>query len=106
MTTPSSAYILGLGFHVPEKVLTNRDLERMVETSDEWITSRTGIRERHIAEVGTGSSDLALAAARKALNAAGVLPSELTHIICPTPPLRRICSPRPAIPASFAEGFR
>lgn len=84
MTTHSSAHILGLGFHVPEKVLTNRDLERMVETSDEWITSRTGIRERHIAEVGTGSSDLALAAARKALDAAGVLPSELTHIICPT----------------------
>ncbi len=84
MITPSSAHILGLGFHVPEKVLTNRDLERMVETSDEWITTRTGIRERHIAEAGTSASDLALAAARKALDAAGILPGELTHIVCPT----------------------
>lgn len=84
MITPSSAHILGLGFHVPEKVLTNHDLERMVETSDEWITTRTGIRERHIVEAGTSASDLALVATRKALDAAGVLPGELTHIICPT----------------------
>ena len=51
--------ISGLGFYVPEKVLTNNELEKMVETSDEWIRTRTGISERRIAEKGTGTSDLA-----------------------------------------------
>ncbi len=84
MTTPSSAHILGLGFHVPEKVLTNQDLEKLVDTNDEWITSRTGIRERRVVEPGARASDLALAASLKALAAAGVQPAELTHVICPT----------------------
>lgn len=84
MTTSRSAYILGLGFYVPEKVLTNQDLERLVDTNDEWITSRTGIRERRVVEPGVRASDLALEAARKALASAGVQPSEVTHVICPT----------------------
>ncbi len=82
MTT--SCAIHGLGFHVPERVLTNADLEKMVETSDEWITTRTGIKERRIAAAGTACSDLALGAARKALAAAGLAADDLTHIIVAT----------------------
>ena len=72
--------IKGTGMFVPEKVLTNADLEKMVETSDEWITTRTGIKERHIADKQTATSDLACAAALKALEMAGVSPSELDLI--------------------------
>lgn len=72
--------IIGTGSYVPEKILTNRDLERMVETSDEWIQTRTGIRERHIAESGIASSDLAVEAARRALESAGVAPSDLSFL--------------------------
>src|SRR5262245_4229638 len=59
--------ILGTGGFVPERVLTNADLERLVETSDEWIRTRTGMRERRIAGPGEATSDLAAAAARRAL---------------------------------------
>ena len=71
------ARIAGTGSYVPPRVLTNQDLERMVETSDEWITSRTGIKERHVAEAGVASSDLAAEAARKALAEAGLSPEEV-----------------------------
>jgi 3-oxoacyl-[acyl-carrier-protein] synthase III len=76
--------LLGLGAHVPEQILSNADLSRMVETSDEWITSRTGISERRIASEGQSSSDLALEAGRKALASAGMSPSEMTHIVVGT----------------------
>lgn len=69
--------IIGTGSYAPERILTNQDLERMVETSDEWIQTRTGIRERHIAEKSTPVSDLALEAARRALDSAGISPSQL-----------------------------
>ena len=59
----NDAYLRGLGFYAPERILTNADLERMVETSDEWITTRTGIKERHIAAPGETVSDLAAKAA-------------------------------------------
>ena len=65
------ARITGTGSYLPEKILTNRDLESRVETSDEWIVARTGIRERHIAGDGEFTSDLALHAGRRALEAAG-----------------------------------
>ena len=52
--------IVGSGFHVPEKILTNADLEKMVDTSDEWITTRTGIKERRIASKEQASSDLGI----------------------------------------------
>jgi len=84
MNQPSSAHIIGLGFHVPDRILTNQDLERMVDTSDEWITTRTGIRQRHVVTPGTAASDLALEAARKAMAQAGLQADEITHIICPT----------------------
>lgn len=64
--------ISGNGFYVPEKILTNADLEKMVDTTDEWITTRSGIKERHIAEPEQASSDLALVAGRMALADAGV----------------------------------
>lgn len=78
------AGITGLGFYVPERVLTNADLEKMVETSDEWIRTRTGISERHIADKGTGTSDLAAKAAQTALKNAGVDPMEIDLIIAAT----------------------
>ncbi|WP_035039977.1 beta-ketoacyl-ACP synthase III [Desulfovibrio sp. X2] len=80
----TNAYIRGTGFHVPDRILTNADLEKIVETSDEWITSRTGIKERHIAAKGEAASDLAAAAAKKALADAGMEAEELTHILVAT----------------------
>ena len=76
--------IAGIGRGVPDRVLSNLDLERMVDTSDAWITERTGIKERHIAAEGQVTSDLAAEAARMALAAAGVKPEELDAIIVGT----------------------
>jgi len=76
--------ILGTGSYVPEKILTNADLEKMVQTSDEWITTRTGMKERHIADSSTATSDLAVKAAREALAEAKVSPEELDVIIVAT----------------------
>lgn len=76
--------ILGTGSYVPEKVLTNADLEKMVDTSDEWIVSRTGIRERRIAAPEEASSDLAVKAAERALAHAGVTAEQLDLIIVAT----------------------
>ena len=70
--------------YVPEKILTNADLERMVETSDEWIRDRTGISERRIAAPDQASSDLAVIAARNALDMAGLRPEDLNQIIVAT----------------------
>jgi 3-oxoacyl-[acyl-carrier-protein] synthase-3 len=76
--------LTGVGSYVPERVLTNADLEAMVETSDEWIVTRTGISERHIAAPEQAASDLALPAAREALEQAGVEPEELDLVIVAT----------------------
>ncbi len=76
--------ITGTGSCLPEKILTNRDLEKMVETSDEWITKRTGIKERRIAAEGEAASDLGCRAAEKAIKAAGVDAQEIDLIICAT----------------------
>jgi 3-oxoacyl-[acyl-carrier-protein] synthase-3 len=78
------ARITGWGSFVPERVLTNFDLEKMVDTSDEWIRTRTGIRERHIAGPGETCSTMSLAAARLALEVAQLSPSELDLIIVAT----------------------
>ena len=83
----NSCHICGLGSYVPPKILTNRDLEKLVDTSDEWIMSRTGIRQRHILDSGVNASDAALVAARAALTDAGDSAGELTHIFVAT------CSP-------------
>ncbi len=76
--------ITGWGMSVPEKVLTNADLERMVDTSDEWITSRTGIKQRHIVGPGESASTLSIAAARQALERAGIDAKDLSLIIVAT----------------------
>lgn len=76
--------ITGTGSYLPEKVLTNHDLAKIVDTSDEWIVERTGISERCIAADDENTSDLALAASRKAIEAAGVTPDSIDLIICAT----------------------
>jgi len=76
--------IAGTGSYLPEKVLSNRDLESLVDTSDEWIASRTGIRERHIAAEGQFTSDLALVACRNALAAAGRTAADVDLIVLAT----------------------
>ncbi len=76
--------ITGTGSYVPEKVLDNSDLEKKVDTSDEWITERTGIRQRRIARDRQTNSDLCLEASRQALHAAGVKPREIDLIIVAT----------------------
>jgi len=76
--------VLGCGSYLPSRVLTNAELSRMVDTSDEWIMQRTGIRERHIAAEGETTSDMALAAARAALAAAGVDAQSIDLIVLAT----------------------
>jgi 3-oxoacyl-[acyl-carrier-protein] synthase-3 len=78
------AIIAGTGSFLPEKRLTNDDLSKLVDTNDEWITQRTGIRERRIAGPGESTATLGAAAARRALNAAGLEPRDLDLIICGT----------------------
>lgn len=73
--------LLGTGSFVPERVLTNADFERMVDTSDEWIMSRTGIRERHVLSDGEKNSDMAVQAGYNALQAAHIAPEDVDHII-------------------------
>lgn len=73
--------IAGLGSYLPEKVLTNADLEKMVETSDEWIQQRVGIKERHIIAEDEGVADMATQAAMRALEAAGVIAADLDMIV-------------------------
>ena len=81
MTVKANAGVLGTGHYVPERVVTNADLEKMVETSDEWIQSRTGIKERHFAPDGVNTSDMCTIAAKQALEMAHVTPEELDMII-------------------------
>ncbi len=78
------AKIVGLGAYAPKRVLTNKDLEKMVDTSDEWIVQRTGIRERHMVEEGEAASDLAVRAAQQALERAGVGAEEVDFIVLGT----------------------
>ncbi|MBI9109701.1 beta-ketoacyl-ACP synthase III [Maridesulfovibrio ferrireducens] len=77
------SYIRGLGYHVPERVYTNADLEKFVDTTDEWINSRTGIKQRHVVENET-CLDLTFEATQKALKNAGMEADELTHILVAT----------------------
>jgi len=84
MASAPRAAITAVGRYVPERVLTNADLEKLVDTSDEWIRTRTGIRQRHIAEPGTPTSDLAARAARQALEKRGIGAEELDLIVVGT----------------------
>jgi len=87
-------HIVGTGSYVPERVLTNADLEKMVDTTDEWITTRTGIKERHIAAPEQCTSDMAVEAARRAIKQAGVSEKDIDLIICAT------CTPDTIFPAT------
>ena len=76
--------ISGLATYVPPRVLTNTDLEKLVDTTDEWILQRTGIRERHIVDPGVATSDLAKEAALKAIAQAGLTPHDIDFIVVGT----------------------
>lgn len=76
--------ISGTGSYLPEKILTNADLEKMVDTSDEWIVQRSGIKERHIAADGQTTSDMAIIAARRAMDAANISADQINAIIVAT----------------------
>jgi 3-oxoacyl-[acyl-carrier-protein] synthase-3 len=76
--------VRGVGAHLPKRIMTNHDLARLVDTSDEWIKERTGIEQRHIAEDGELTSDLGIAASRQALVRAGIDPTEVDLVVCAT----------------------
>jgi 3-oxoacyl-[acyl-carrier-protein] synthase-3 len=82
--TMAQPTITGWGMYVPERVMTNHDLEAIVDTTDEWITSRTGIRERHIAAPDESSSSMGVIAARKAIERAGLTPADIDLVIVGT----------------------
>ncbi len=82
--TVTRSVVLGCGSYLPQRTLTNDDLARTVDTSDEWIVQRTGIRERHVAAEGEMTSDLGVAAARAALAAAGCDAQDIDLVICAT----------------------
>jgi 3-oxoacyl-[acyl-carrier-protein] synthase III len=79
-----STVILGTGAYAPERILTNSELARTVDTSDEWIRSRSGIRERRIAAPGEAMSDMAVAAAKRALEDAKLTPDDIDLLVVAT----------------------
>jgi 3-oxoacyl-[acyl-carrier-protein] synthase III len=83
-SAPVRVKLSALGTYVPPRLLTNKDLERMVETTDEWITTRVGIKERHIVDKGVATSDLAVEAAKRALAHRGIAPNEIECIFVGT----------------------
>lgn len=84
MTKPIRAKISALGTYVPPRLLTNADLEKMVDTTNDWIMTRVGIRERHVVDKGVATSDLAVEAAKKALAQRGLAPTDIDAIIVGT----------------------
>ena len=86
-------HVLGTGSCVPDRVLTNHDLEQLVDTSDDWILARTGMRERRLASPGQGTSDLAVEAATHALEQSGLSPADLELILVATVTADNICPP-------------
>ena len=89
-----TAVITGTGMSVPSRVVTNRDLEKLVDTSDEWIVTRTGIRERRIAAPHETLSMFAEEACRNALEAAGIGPTDVDLIVCATVMYLRYARPK------------
>ncbi|MFA7235310.1 MAG: beta-ketoacyl-ACP synthase III [Phycisphaeraceae bacterium] len=97
---PRGVKIAGTGMYVPDKLLTNADLERMVDTNDEWITQRTGIKVRHVTTPDQANSDLGAAAVTQALKNAGLKPADLDLLICATMTPDVIC---PAMSAQIVR---
>jgi 3-oxoacyl-[acyl-carrier-protein] synthase-3 len=93
---PTTARIAGLGRFLPEKIVTNKDLEKMVDTSDDWITTRTGIKERRVVAEGEGLVDLVVRAGKAAMDDAGVAPEAIDLLIVAT------ATPEQPIPATSA----
>ena len=90
------AALKSIGAYVPKKVLTNKDFESMVDTTDEWITNRTGIKERHIAEKDELTSDMGVAASKVAIERAGLTIDDIDMIICATISPDYLCMPSTA----------
>ncbi len=84
MSRPLRAAITGVGSFTPERVMTNHDFEKILDTSDEWITKRTGVKERHMVSEGETTATLASEAARRAIADAGLKPTDLDLIVCGT----------------------
>lgn len=84
MPTQTPTHIAGTGLYVPRRIVTNADLERLVETSDEWITTRTGIKQRYVADPDEPCSFLAAEAAKQALTDAGISAEQITHVLMAT----------------------
>jgi len=84
VSKPARVKISALGTYVPPRILSNADLEKMVETSNDWILERTGIRERHLVDKGVATSDLAIEAAKNALAQRGLLPTDVEAILVAT----------------------
>jgi 3-oxoacyl-[acyl-carrier-protein] synthase-3 len=93
---PTRLGIVASGSAVPERVLTNEELSHRVDTTDEWIVARTGIRERRVAADGDTTTDLALAAGRQALDRSGLAPADIDHVVVAT------CTPDSFFPATAA----
>lgn len=96
MANTKRAKIVATGSYLPKKILTNKDLEKMVNTSDEWIITRTGIQERHLADENECTSDMGVEAAKQAIARAGISPLEIDLIIVPT------CTPDYLFPSTSA----
>lgn len=84
-------HLHGLGVHVPQRLLTNDDLSRIVDTNDEWITTRTGIKQRHVLADGENASDAGVHAARQALEEAGITAADVTHVLVATCTPDQLC---------------
>ena len=95
-----------IGAYVPEKILTNEELSEMVDTSDEWITKRTGIKERHIAEKDEFTSDLGVKAALKAIERSGIDKEEIDMVVCATISPDYFCMPSTATIISTKLGIK
>ena len=81
---PKSVVIRGTGSYLPEKVVSNDDIAKFLDTSDEWIYARTGIKRRHIAAEGEAASDMALKASLRAIESAGLTPADMDLVIVTT----------------------
>ena len=93
--------VAGLATYVPPRLLTNADLEKMVDTTNEWILQRTGIRERHVVDPGVATSDLAKPAAEAAMREAGITAADVGFIVVgtTTPDMMFSATPTPALPS-------
>ena len=95
-----------IGAYVPNKILTNEDLSKMVDTTDEWITKRTGIKERHIADENETTSDMGVEAAKKAIERSGIDASEIDMVVCATISPDYFCMPSTATIISTKLGLK